>query len=70
MFTVGAFVLMLVIAKASSRMNNKGLPSPASVYSEEEVMEAVVHSRQDLRLIAFLLGGILIMLGVVADRLH
>ena len=28
------------------------------------------HSRQDLRLIAYLLTGILVMLGVIADRIH
>jgi len=28
------------------------------------------HARQDLRLIAFLLFRVLVMLGVVADRIH
>ena len=28
------------------------------------------NSRQELRMIVYLLGGILIMLGVIADRLH
>jgi hypothetical protein len=28
------------------------------------------HVREDLKLVAFLLGGILVMLGVIADRIH
>jgi hypothetical protein len=29
-----------------------------------------LHIRQDLRLVAYSLGGVIVMLGVVADRLH
>jgi hypothetical protein len=30
----------------------------------------MLHARQDLKLIVFLLGGIIVMLGVVADRIR
>jgi hypothetical protein len=36
----------------------------------EDARTNIKHSRQDLRLIAYLLGGVLIMLGVIVDRLH
>jgi hypothetical protein len=36
----------------------------------DEVPINVKHSRQDLRLVAYILFGILVMLGVIADRIH
>lgn len=36
----------------------------------DDVATNVKHSRQDLRFIAYLLFAILVMLGVIADRLH
>jgi hypothetical protein len=36
---------------------------------DDQIRQSVVASRQDLRVIAFLLAGILIMLGFIADRL-
>ena len=38
--------------------------------ADEEVRTAVLHARQDIKLVAFLLMGIAIMLGVIADRVH
>ena len=34
------------------------------------VAALIRHSRQDIRFIAFLLAGILLMLGFIADRIH
>jgi hypothetical protein len=41
----------------------------AGLFDNDEVRQSVVHARQDLKLIAFL-GAIVLMLGVVADRVH
>jgi hypothetical protein len=46
-----------------------GAVSQARTDSNEATTN-IKHSRQDLRLIAYLLGGVLIMLGVIADKLH
>jgi hypothetical protein len=36
----------------------------------DDAAEHIKHSRQDLRLIAYLLFGILLLLGIIADRVH
>jgi hypothetical protein len=67
MFTFGAFVLMSAIAWYAGRKNE----SDRSRYdSDDRLWPLVLHIRQDLKLVAFLLAGVIIMLGVVADRLH
>jgi hypothetical protein len=38
--------------------------------SDEELRTAILHARQDIKLVAFLLGLIAFMLGVIADRIH
>jgi hypothetical protein len=38
-------------------------------FDDNEVRQSVVHTRQDVRLIALLLGGIILMLGLIADVL-
>jgi hypothetical protein len=38
-----------------------------SLFDDDEVRQSIVHARQDVRLIAFLLMAILIMLGIIAD---
>jgi hypothetical protein len=37
---------------------------------DDDLRELTLHMRQDLKLVAFLLAGIMVMLGVVADRIH
>jgi hypothetical protein len=69
MFTVGAFLLIAAIAWYTERANVKDRGIVATL-SDDEVRTAILHARQDLKLIAFLLGGGLVMLGVVADRIH
>jgi hypothetical protein len=60
-FTICAFVGMTLIARAAAKDN----------YRDSDEMDInIKHSRQDLRLIAYLLGAILVMLGIIADRLH
>lgn len=61
MFALGAFVAAIAIAAYVSRVQGS---------DPEEVHVNIRHSRQDLRLISFLLFAILIALGVIADRIH
>lgn len=67
MFTVGAIVLSLALAWAASRGNERDRPS----YDRSpDNWLLLLHIRQDLKLIAFLLFGVVVMLGIIADRLN
>lgn len=69
MFTAGAFFLIAAIAWYVGRANVKDRQNVAML-TDDEVRTAVLHARQDVKLIAFMLGGVIIMLGVIADRIH
>lgn len=68
MFTVGASILLAMIGWYVGRQYIKDRADVA-LLSDDEVRTAILYARQDLKLVAFALGGILIMLGVIADRL-
>jgi hypothetical protein len=70
MFTGLAVVLLLGVAWYAGRMNDKDALQRPSSFDDDQVRQAVVHARQDLKLVAFLLGAVILMLGVVADRLR
>jgi hypothetical protein len=61
MYAVGAFVAGIIITLYVSSVQNS---------DADKVEDTIRHSRQDLRLIAVLLFAILILLGVIADRIH
>jgi len=61
MFTGLAIVGGSIIAWRASKAQNA---------DSDDVPTNIKHTRQDLRLIAWLLYGILVALGVIADRLH
>jgi hypothetical protein len=69
MFTAAASIAIVFLAWTSSRWDNKERERPANLHGEDEIRQAIVFTRQDVRLIAFLLAGILVALGVIADRL-
>jgi hypothetical protein len=69
MFTIGAFVLIAAVAWYAGRLNVRAL-SNVVILSDEEFRTSVLNIRQDVKLIAFLLGAIVVMLGVIADRIH
>lgn len=72
MFTVIAFFGIAAIATLVSRLQDRealGGRHP-SLYDDDQVREAIIHARQDLKLIAYLLAGVIIMLGIVADRIR
>ena len=66
LLAIGLVVLLIFLAK---RMNEQDRP----IYTEDEQTDRtwrlVLHIRQDLKLITFFLGGVIVMLGVLADRI-
>jgi hypothetical protein len=70
MFTAIAFFSIAIIGWYVGRANDKERHHLNAIVSDDEARNCVLHTRQDLKLVCFLLGGILIMLGIVADRLH
>jgi hypothetical protein len=68
MFTTGAFALTTLLAWFAYRKNEQ----ERSTYYQagDQGLPLLVDIRQDLRLVAFLLGGVIVMLGVVADRIR
>lgn len=67
MFTTGAVALTVLIAWFAQRKNEQD----RSIYDQtDDLRPLLLHVRQDLKLVAFLLGGAVVMLGVVADRLR
>jgi hypothetical protein len=69
MFALGAETLTGLIMWYADRCHVRDRQS-VTILSDDEVRTAILHARQDLKLVAFLLAGILIMLGVIADRIH
>jgi len=62
MFTLGAFIALVVIGYAGSRAQRSD--------SSESIEHLTLQTRQDLRVIAYLLAAILVALGIIADRIH
>jgi hypothetical protein len=69
MFTTIAFFAMAALAAWSEHSSNKERRSPF-LFDDDLVRQSVVFARQDLRLIAYVLAAILVMLGVIADKMH
>jgi hypothetical protein len=65
LLAIGLVVLLIFLAK---RMNEQDRP----LYTEDEQTDRtwrlVLHVRQDIKLITFLLGGAIVLLGIIADR--
>jgi hypothetical protein len=61
MFTLIAIGILLVVFVVVERRQKRD--------TEEKDLN-ILHARQDLRLIAYLLFGVVIMLGLIADRIH
>jgi len=69
MFTLLAIGFVVLLIFLARRMNEQDRP----IYTEDEQTDRtwrlVLHVRQDLKLVTFLLGGVIVMLGVIADRI-
>jgi hypothetical protein len=70
MFTSGAIILISLIAWFATKQNESDRPSYDNAPPEHSQWLMLLHARQDLKLIAFLLAGILVMLGMIADRIQ
>jgi hypothetical protein len=70
MFTAIGFTAAAFIAWLVARANENEKPGYDSTPSDLRHWILLLHARQDLKLISFLLFGILLMLGVIADRIH
>lgn len=66
-FAAAGFLAAFLIVLAADRTNRK---DPPTRDDPKELGEMIRYSRQDLRLIAWLLAAILVMLGFIADRIH
>lgn len=69
MFTISAMLLVGLIAWAVNRQNERDRSTYDLSNFEDREQLLILHSRQDLKLIAFLLVGVIVMLGVIADRI-
>jgi hypothetical protein len=69
-FTVGAVLLYFFFARWSERANDEDRRDYDRMSGEERRNRLLLHIRQDVKLIAFALFGIMTMLGVIADRIH
>jgi hypothetical protein len=61
MFTILAFLVLVAIFLFIERRQR---------YDVDKMETNLLHARQDLRLIAYVLMAILLMLGIVADKIH
>ena len=68
MFTAVAFGVTMLLAWYGGRKNDQDRPTYDRALPDERIWLLVLHIRQDLKLVAFFLGGVIIMLGVIADR--
>jgi hypothetical protein len=69
MFTIIAFFAIAGAAWLAQRSNEKERIG-VGTFSEEEVRQSIVFVRQDMKLVAYALFAILVMLGVIADKVH
>jgi hypothetical protein len=69
MFTMLALILFLAIMGSVAVERRADLRRTLESAPDAEARQSELR-RQDLRQIAYLLGAILIMLGLIADRLH
>jgi hypothetical protein len=67
MFTFGALLLIILIVGCGSRANEKDRPNYDRASDDSRIL--ALHTRQDIKLIVFLLGGNILMLGIIADRI-
>ena len=68
MLTTISFVMLALIAWIA-QSGNKRDGRFYDLGSDDNIREVTLHIRQDLKLVAFLLAGILVMLGILGDIL-
>lgn len=68
-FSLGAIALVIFIAWYSNRGNNNER-STYETHRDDQNFWLLLHIRQDIKLVAAMLGGVIVMLGIVADRIR
>lgn len=68
MFTAISLIAIFGIAWYLQRATGKERETVNS-FDDDLVRQSVVFAREDLKLIAFVLAAILVMLGIIADRI-
>ena len=63
-------VAVLAITYWTDRLSDKEAVQRPMVFDDDIVRQNVVFARRDLRLIAWMLAAMLVMLGIIADRIH
>jgi len=68
MYTLGSFFALALVGWLCNRSNNsdRGLVSDIQ---DNEIKALILHARQDVKILVFLLGLVIIMLGIIADKL-
>jgi hypothetical protein len=66
MFALTAFAARVLIGWRADRKNYEDRRARPSPFADDEVRQSIVHMRQDVKLIAFLLMAIA-TLGIIAD---
>jgi hypothetical protein len=70
MFTLGAGLGLALLAWLAKKANEKDRRH-YEVMSDDSLYRNLLNDiREDLRLVAFLLGGVMILLGIIADQVH
>ena len=70
MFTIIACVAVVAIAIWTDRLSDKEMVGRPAVFDDDLIRQSIVLARRDLRLIAWVLAAILILLGIIADRIR
>lgn len=68
MFTVLSLVLIFGAGWYANRTHAEDRNNIANL-TDDEVRSAILHARQDIKLVVFMLAAVVLMLGVVADRI-
>jgi hypothetical protein len=70
MYTVGAIILATILAWYAGRKNEDDRSKYDSAPSDLREWILLLHTRRELKLVCFLLGGLLVMPCVSADRMR
>ena len=67
MFMTLAFLAIAGLGWFALRTENKERQS-SSLFDDDQVRQSIMFAREDIRLVAYLLAAVLVMLGVIADK--
>jgi len=70
MFSIGAFAAIVLVVWYSHRQEQGERNVPPVAVEDDYLRERVLFIREDIRLVAYLLMAVLVMLGIIADRIH